>query len=70
MEDRFNRERVDSSGRQQFVERSIINRTFTIDRQVGISFEGTSTKVLIKTSSTTQVSSPEKAGASPTMTTT
>ena len=36
----FNRERVDSSGRQQFVERSIINRTFTIDRQVGISFRG------------------------------
>ena len=36
----FNRERVDSSGRQQFVERSIINRTFTIDRQVGVSFRG------------------------------
>ena len=42
----YNRERVDSSGRQQFVERSIANRVFTIDRQVGISargrlFEGT-----------------------------
>ncbi|MFK7896709.1 MAG: porin [Myxococcota bacterium] len=36
----YNRERVDSSGRQQFVERSIVNRTFTIDRQVGISFRG------------------------------
>ena len=30
----MNRERVDSSGRQQFVERSIANRVFTIDRQV------------------------------------
>lgn len=42
----LNRERVDSSGRQQFVERSIVNRIFTIDRQVGIQargrlFEGT-----------------------------
>jgi len=42
----YNRERVDSSGRQQFVERSIVNRIFTIDRQVGIGargrlFEGT-----------------------------
>lgn len=36
----YNRERVDSSGRQQFVERSIVNRVFTIDRQVGISFRG------------------------------
>ena len=36
----YNRERVDSSGRQQFVERSIVNRIFTIDRQVGISFRG------------------------------
>ena len=26
----YNRERVDSSGRQQFVERSIVNRVFTI----------------------------------------
>ena len=31
----YNRERVDSSGKQQFVERSIVNNTFTIDRQVG-----------------------------------
>lgn len=42
----YNRERVDSSGRQQFVERSIVNRIFTIDRQVGVQargrfFEGT-----------------------------
>ena len=42
----YNRERVDSSGRQQFVERSIVNRTFTVDRQMGIGargrlFEGT-----------------------------
>ena len=36
----YNRERVDSSGRQQFVERSIINRTFTIDRQVGLGIRG------------------------------
>jgi hypothetical protein len=36
----LNRERVDSSGRQQFVERSIVNRIFTIDRQVGIQFRG------------------------------
>ena len=36
----MNRERVDSSGRQQFVERSIVNRTFTIDRQVGIQWRG------------------------------
>ncbi len=34
------RERVDSSGRQQFVERSIVNRIFTVDRQVGIQFRG------------------------------
>ena len=32
----YNRERVDSSGKQQFVERSIVNRVFTIDRQVGV----------------------------------
>ncbi|MCH1579450.1 MAG: porin, partial [Luminiphilus sp.] len=32
----LNRERVDSSGRQQFVERSIVNRIFTMDRQVGV----------------------------------
>ncbi len=36
----YNRERVDSSGRQQFVERSIVNRTFTIDRQIGVQFRG------------------------------
>ena len=32
----YNRERVDSSGRQTFVERSIANRVFTTDRQVGV----------------------------------
>lgn len=32
----YNRERVDSSGRQSFVERSIVNRVFTVDRQVGV----------------------------------
>ena len=36
----MNRERVDSSGRQQFVERSIVNRIFTIDRQVGAQLRG------------------------------
>lgn len=36
----FNRERVDSSGRQQFVERSIVNRVFTIDRQMGVQLRG------------------------------
>ena len=36
----FNRERVDSSGRQQFVERSIVNSVFTIDRQVGVMVKG------------------------------
>ena len=36
----LNRERVDSSGRQQFVERSISNRVFTIDRQMGIQLRG------------------------------
>jgi len=36
----LNRERVDSSGRQQFVERSIVNRVFTIDRQVGVQWRG------------------------------
>lgn len=36
----YNRERVDSSGRQQFVERSIVNRIFTIDRQVGAQIRG------------------------------
>jgi len=36
----LNRERVDSSGRQQFVERSIANRVFTMDRQVGAQIRG------------------------------
>lgn len=36
----YNRERVDSSGRQQFVERSIVNREFTLDRQVGAMVAG------------------------------
>ena len=36
----YNRERVDSSGRQQFVERSIVNEVFTIDRQVGVLLKG------------------------------
>ena len=36
----YNRERVDSSGKQQFVERSIVNSVFTIDRQVGVMLYG------------------------------
>lgn len=40
----YNRERVDSSGRQQFVERSIVNLTFTIDRQVGVQLRGRANK--------------------------
>ena len=36
----LNRERVDSSGKQQFVERSIVNREFTIDRQQGAMLYG------------------------------
>ena len=36
----MNRERVDSSGRQQFIERSIVNRIFTIDRQIGVQLRG------------------------------
>jgi hypothetical protein len=36
----FNRERVISSGRQQLLDRSIINRFFTVDRQQGISVYG------------------------------
>ena len=36
----YNRERVDSSGRQQFVERSIVNRIFTVDRQIGVQLRG------------------------------
>lgn len=31
----YSRERMDSSGKQQFVERSIVNRAFTVDRQKG-----------------------------------
>ena len=42
----YNRERVDSSGKQQFVDRSIVNAPFTLDRQIGARlgghlFEGT-----------------------------
>jgi hypothetical protein len=36
----YNRERRDSSGNQQFVERSIVNDVFTIDRQVGAMLYG------------------------------
>lgn len=36
----YNRERVDSSGAQQFVERSVVNRAFTVDRQQGLTFQG------------------------------
>ncbi len=36
----YNRERVDSSGRQTFVERSIVNRIFTVDRQEGAMLQG------------------------------
>jgi phosphate-selective porin OprO/OprP len=36
----YNRERVDSSGRQQFVDRSIANREITADRQVGAAIFG------------------------------
>ena len=36
----FNRERRDSSGAQQFAERSIVTRWFTIDRQQGIMASG------------------------------
>jgi phosphate-selective porin len=36
----YNRERIMSSGKQQTVERSILTRPFTIDRQQGISFYG------------------------------
>jgi phosphate-selective porin len=36
----FNRERVDSSGKQQFVERSIATPWFTIDRQQGVVASG------------------------------
>ncbi|MFK7957797.1 MAG: porin [Lysobacterales bacterium] len=40
----YNRERVDSSGRQQFVERSIVNRQFTVDRQIGVQLRGHANK--------------------------
>jgi len=36
----YNRERVDSSGKQQLVDRSIVNRVFTLDRQPGIMLAG------------------------------
>jgi len=36
----FNRERRDSSGEQQFAERSIVNTAFTIDRQQGLQVSG------------------------------
>jgi hypothetical protein len=36
----YNRERVISSGKQLLVDRSIITRPFTIDRQLGVSFYG------------------------------
>lgn len=36
----YNRERVASSGEQQLVERSIVNREFTIDRQNGVAVHG------------------------------
>ncbi len=36
----YNRERVDSSGKQQFVERSIVNTVFTLDRQIGAMLMG------------------------------
>jgi phosphate-selective porin len=36
----FNRERIDSSGKQQFVERSVVTPWFTIDRQQGVMLSG------------------------------
>ena len=36
----FNRERVDSSGDQQFVDRSIVNEDFTLDGQWGVQARG------------------------------
>lgn len=36
----YNRERVDSSGNQQFADRSIVNAPFTLDRQIGAMFYG------------------------------
>jgi len=36
----YNRERVDSSGAQQFADRSIVNSPFTLDRQQGLTVMG------------------------------
>lgn len=36
----YSRERMDSSGKQQFAERSIVNRAFTVDRQKGAMLVG------------------------------
>jgi phosphate-selective porin OprO/OprP len=36
----YNRERFDSSGKQQFAERSIVTPPFTLDRQIGITVLG------------------------------
>ncbi len=36
----FSQERYISSGNQQFVDRSIVNREFTVDRQAGVSING------------------------------
>jgi phosphate-selective porin len=36
----YNRERIISSGKQQMLERSIVTRPFTVDRQVGVSAFG------------------------------
>lgn len=36
----YNRERVDSSGNQQFADRSIVNREFNLDRQDGAELHG------------------------------
>jgi len=36
----YSRERMDSSGKQQFADRSIVNRAFTVDRQKGVTILG------------------------------
>ena len=36
----YNRERIDSSGKQQFADRSIANYWFTLDRQLGAELQG------------------------------
>ncbi len=36
----YNRERIDSSGKQQFADRSLANYWFTIDRQLGVEVQG------------------------------